>query len=276
MHRAEVAEGVQEHQQRPRAHGGGDLGDADAPEYLERSVAQHPGALLQGARQLPQAGRHRQIHVRVGHQRQHEPGAVEAPQLRSAVQADPGEKVVGQAAGIEGVDERGRADKGGKDQGQRQQHPPQPAPGKVGAGGEPRQRGAQHQRSARYRHREPHRAPQRPERAVADEQPSRVGALREVPVHQVHAGEREPQCQRQARDPQERRSPGEEQRPPFELFDRLGHWSGMPWCQPAVLLPHRTLTLALVSPANALRAESISLKPWQRHRIGVPIVIRFA
>ncbi len=67
----EVADRVEEDQQRPRPDGPGRLGRHHRPEHRRRAAAEQPGALLQRRRELAQAGRHRQVHVRVGEQGEH-------------------------------------------------------------------------------------------------------------------------------------------------------------------------------------------------------------
>ena len=73
LHGAELAQCVEEDQERAAEHRAPNQGEHDPAEHLPCAVTEQAGRLLRRARDHRQPSRDRQVHVRVGEQRQHEP-----------------------------------------------------------------------------------------------------------------------------------------------------------------------------------------------------------
>ena len=202
LDRPELAHGVEEHQQRPRPDGPAGLGQHHRPEDGTGPPTQQAGALLQRRGQGAEPGRHREVHVRLGEEDQHQPGAEPAVELDQLGDAEP---LVDEATLGEGVDEGQRSHERREDEGQGDQHPPDAATGQVGAHREPRQRRAQEGGTGRHGHGEEHGSAQRRERLALAELGDEVGAGAQVAPDDVgeraeeqqghdHRGDRQPEA----------------------------------------------------------------------------------
>ena len=188
---AEVADRVEEHQQRSGGDRRADLGNDHPPEHLHRTVAEQARVLLERVRQGAQPGGNRKVDVRVGEQGQDQPGACEAVQPEVQVDADGGGQVVDDASRGEAGQEGGGPDEAGVDERQGHDDAPEPAHRQVGPGGQPCQTGADDSGRRRDQHAQLHGAPERVEGPVGGDEVQPVASCGSGPPDDVATREGE-------------------------------------------------------------------------------------
>ena len=161
LDRAELAERVEEHEQRPAEDGGAELRKRHPEERRGRRQTEHSATLFEARSETEQARRHGEVDVRIGERSEDEPRGAETPKPIRGRDADGGQSIVQYTAGGEPCDEGRCSDERGQDQRQHEGDAPESTPREVGARRQPRERGPDHRGRDRDEKRQLDRAPQR-------------------------------------------------------------------------------------------------------------------
>ena len=164
---AEVADHVERHQQRAGRQRHPQLRQGHAQKRLPAALAQRAARLFESRIEVSQARPQHQQHVRVGEQRQHQPGAREAVELGQRIHAQRLQQPLERSRRSQGGDHRQPRDVGGHRQRYDGDRAPPARAGQIGALRQPRAGQGDQRGSGGHRDRQRDRVEQQPRGVVA-------------------------------------------------------------------------------------------------------------